>query len=68
MPKYLGPSDNLILKEGGKVYHPGDDVPITAALARHLSHRNQGGHRFEGGESASKAPAAEAESSKAAES
>lgn len=48
MVRYLGPADNLTLEEGGRVYHPGDNVPISAAMAKHMSRVAQGGHRFEG--------------------
>ena len=48
MPRYQGPADNFQLEEGGKVYQPGDNVPISAALARHMGRVANGGHRFEG--------------------
>lgn len=46
--KYLGPSHNLQLEEGGKVYNPGDEVPISLNRAFHLSNTTNGGHMFEG--------------------
>lgn len=42
--KYLGPSDHLLLKEGGKVYHPGDEVPVSKEVAMGLV---RAGHVFE---------------------
>ena len=46
--RYLGPSQNFQLEEGGKVYHRGDNVPISASLAKHMGKVQHGGHRFEG--------------------
>jgi hypothetical protein len=46
--RYLGPSDRFQLAEGGKVYQPGDNVPISKELARHMGKVPHGGHRFEG--------------------
>jgi hypothetical protein len=40
--RYLGPSATFIY--GGKEYHPGDDMPISAAAMRH--HELYGGHRW----------------------
>lgn len=44
--KFHGPSDSLQLEEGGKVYFPGDIVPITEELALHMARQN--GLVFEG--------------------
>lgn len=46
--RYRGPSANLLLEEGGKVYHPGDSVPISKEMAMHLSLNTSGGHVFDG--------------------
>jgi hypothetical protein len=48
MPRYQGPADNFMLEEGGKVYHPGDNVPISRASAEHMAKVENGGHLFEG--------------------
>lgn len=34
--KYLGPSENIQLVEGGTVYHPGDTLPCSAEVAEQL--------------------------------
>lgn len=46
--RYLGPADNFMLEAGGKVYHPGDNVPISKAAAEHMGKVENGGHLFEG--------------------
>lgn len=46
MPRYLGPYDVLKLEEGGKEYHPGDNVPLTKEQRTALGPA----HRFEGEE------------------
>jgi hypothetical protein len=46
--RYLGPSDRFQLEEGGKVYQPGDNVPISKEMAKHMGKVQYGGHRFEG--------------------
>jgi hypothetical protein len=37
-----------MLEEGGKVYRPGDNVPISKASAEHMGKVENGGHLFEG--------------------
>lgn len=41
---YQGPSDALLLEEGGKVYRPGDSVPLSAAQVAAM---RAAGHRFD---------------------
>ncbi len=43
--KFIGGSDSLQLEEGGKVYHAGDNVPLTEEQAHQLV---ASGHYFEG--------------------
>lgn len=44
MPKYMGPSDTFRLEEGGKEYHPGDNVPMSKEM---VGHHERLGHVFE---------------------
>lgn len=41
---YLGPADAFHLKEGGKAYHVGDEIPMSQEQAEVM---RAAGHRFE---------------------
>lgn len=54
---YLGPSDNLLLKDGGRVYHPGDTIRLSAEALGNLTLQ---GMRFAHAHSEEEAAAIEA--------
>lgn len=55
---YLGPSDNLLLKEGGKEYHPGDTIRLSAEALGNLV---RAGMRFAHAHNEAEAAAIEAQ-------
>lgn len=55
---YLGPSDNLLLKEGGKEYHPGDTIRMSAEALGNLT---RAGMRFAHAHSEEEAAAIQAQ-------